>query len=397
MHRCLLIPAGIFLFILPFNHTVAVRLTSLVLATFVAILAWRRDPPPPLPLKLPILVWCAFALVSLFWTVDFAYSIGEIKNEIGYTVVAFLVFYSVTKEDFIWSVWNGILLASFAVMFALGAQGVVSRGGESWPLGGLQGGVGTFSTYLVTIFPFILLTGLRASRGGVLKNQAWLTVPLFFSVAAALTSNRAVWPAFIAQLLIFGGFYWRDTTWLGGRGWIAAATTILIVVAAFQFTDAVQRRTALGLQTSPTFIAMGEEDPRAKIWSGSWKFISEKPVTGYGFGRGILRKTLQAEFDNKLFWHGHNIVLNYTLELGLGGAAVILLLFFTIGREFWKLTGVAEPELRQLGAAGLALVAGVFLKNMTDDFFVRENALLFWALVGMSLGYAKRRSLAKPA
>jgi hypothetical protein len=42
-------------------------------------------------------------------------------------------------------------------------------------------------------------------------------------------------------------------------------------------------------------------------------------------------------------------------------------------------------------------VAGVFLKNMTDDFFVRENALLFWALVGMSLGYAKRRSLAKPA
>mgnify|MGYP006866175926 CR=1 FL=1 len=42
--------------------------------------------------------------------------------------------------------------------------------------------------------------------------------------------------------------------------------------------------------------------------------------------------------------------------------------------------------LLAVGAAGLALVVGVVAKNMTDDFFVRHNALLFWSLTGAALG-----------
>jgi hypothetical protein len=36
------------------------------------------------------------------------------------------------------------------------------------------------------------------------------------------------------------------------------------------------------------------------------------------------------------------------------------------------------------------MVAGVLARNMTNDFFVREGALLFWALAGMLFGYALR-------
>jgi hypothetical protein len=43
------------------------------------------------------------------------------------------------------------------------------------------------------------------------------------------------------------------------------------------------------------------------------------------------------------------------------------------------------------------MVAGVLARNMTNDFFVRDGALLFWALAGMLFGYALRRPPASGA
>ena len=52
-----------------------------------------------------------------------------------------------------------------------------------------------------------------------------------------------------------------------------------------------------------------------------------------------------------------------------------------------------------IGVCGIALVLGVFLRNMVNDMFVRDQALLFWALNGMLLGLGCRLSLptARPA
>jgi hypothetical protein len=38
------------------------------------------------------------------------------------------------------------------------------------------------------------------------------------------------------------------------------------------------------------------------------------------------------------------------------------------------------------------MVVGMLGKNMTDDLFIRQSALLYWALTGMILGaHAKRQ------
>jgi len=46
--------------------------------------------------------------------------------------------------------------------------------------------------------------------------------------------------------------------------------------------------------------------------------------------------------------------------------------------------------VRLAGLAGTTMVAGVLARNMANDFFVRDGALLFWALAGMLFGYARR-------
>jgi hypothetical protein len=46
---------------------------------------------------------------------------------------------------------------------------------------------------------------------------------------------------------------------------------------------------------------------------------------------------------------------------------------------------------------GLCVLAGFVVKNLTDDFMHRHNALVFWALNGMLLGLARARSRPPPA
>src|SRR5207249_8492814 len=86
------------LFILPFPGTVALRLLCLAGAFVVAIALWRRLAPPRIPCKPALVFWALVALLSLAGAVDIPYSLGEIKNEILYTTMAFVAFFADRKS-----------------------------------------------------------------------------------------------------------------------------------------------------------------------------------------------------------------------------------------------------------------------------------------------------------
>lgn len=71
--------------------------------------------------------------------------------------------------------------------------------------------------------------------------------------------------------------------------------------------------------------------------------------------------------------------------------AALLILFGALAWRFWQLALRAEFSARLAGLAGAAMVVGVLARNMTNDFFVRDGSLMFWALAGMLFGYALRR------
>ena len=99
MRAFTLLPFMVLLFILPFPGTVALRLLCLAGAFVVAIALWRRLAPPRIPCK-PALVFLALvALFSLAGAVDRYYSLGEIKNEILYTMMALIAFFAATREE----------------------------------------------------------------------------------------------------------------------------------------------------------------------------------------------------------------------------------------------------------------------------------------------------------
>lgn len=83
---------------------------------------------------------------------------------------------------------------------------------------------------------------------------------------------------------------------------------------------------------------------------------------------------------NAFIWHTHNLFLNYGISMGIPGILAIVALFGAWLGYFWK-SAIQHHAL--IGAAGVALVAGVMLRNQLNDFFVRDMSLLFWAQIGL--------------
>ena len=51
--------------------------------------------------------------------------------------------------------------------------------------------------------------------------------------------------------------------------------------------------------------------------------------------------------------------------------------------------GDGDRVIAMAGICGVSLVVGVVGRNLTNDFFQRDLALLFWSIAGMLLGYAQ--------
>jgi O-antigen ligase len=205
-------------------------------------------------------------------------------------------------------------------------------------------------------------------------------------VASAYTTlNRTVWLGFALQFGVLGFLVLARrpgaTPWLA-RGAVAGAAVLCLAMM-------------VAIQAQREVVGAGgalEREPRLLLWPQIVGHMRESPLTGYGFGRGMLGDALQAELrgrDTNL-WHAHNIFFETVLQLGLPGLALLAWLLLTTLREAWR--GVRDPDdvAAACGMALAAVVVGMLVRNMTDTLLVRQNALLYWGAVGALLGLAQR-------
>lgn len=368
---------------LPFPHTVGLRLSCLGIAALTAIALWRTLDVPPLPCKAAIGLWVAVILASLPGAVDLRYSLGEIKAEVGYGMIAFVSCFALaTNEARVRAA--GLATAAGLAAIALGVViGYVRTG--TWPLGAWYGEAAPVTHYLVTVVPFVALTVMLAA--GERAGMALAAVGIVTVGLAILSGQRATWLALGPQALIALVWLIRTKAAPMRRAGVAAVAGAIVAatVAGLLTTD------SLRVEAEP-YAAM-EKDLRPAVWKDVALRIAQNPLVGAGYGRHALVKAHPDLIppENPLFWHAHNVVLNYGLSAGVPGMLAILVLFGAIGRRFWRLAVGDDATNRAIGLAGAAMVLGVFLRNQHNDLFVREGSVIFWALAGVMLGYALRR------
>jgi len=389
MRRILLAaPTALLLFILPFPGTVTLRLLCLALAFVIALSQYvqllRNGAAPPWPCKLPFVLWAAVAAVSLAYAVDPAYSAAEVKNEIGYTMMAFVSFFVLTREDA--DLRDHLLaLAAGAALLCIWILAMRFATG-TWNESAGHGGRGIFATYAVTLLPLLILLALYFDARW--QRVAALLLLVLLLLTAIYSQQRIIWAAMATQAAIAFWLLRRGGILRLSKGDTLVATVAVVLIAGGGFfVTQLLRFNEYGASAVTISGDIRTEQAGAIVTR-----ILDRPLSGAGFGRQAMSKANRdlIPASNPLLWHAHNSFLNYGLSMGLPGVAVLLFVFLCLLRQYWKFAGHSDHKLQLIGAAGMALVAGVFLRNQVNDFFMRDMAILFWALNGALLGLGSR-------
>jgi len=397
--------AAIFLAADLFSHTVALRLIALgvgVASLVVALLEARLrkaqpsfDPVPPL--WIPFALWSAWAGLSYLWSVEPERTAKEFTNEIVYAAAAF------------WMCWCAAQAKGAARIIlpvvALAAVGAcVSAiyyfvGTNIWEYpNGPHGGAGNHSSAIITLMPCVLATAWIAWHGRwsrVLQVLPWALAAALL-ISSYTTLSRTVWLVLAMQYVVFGLLLFRrariqHTTWFSARSaLLVSLVAILVLSAGTALMVRVQaERSRAGVAAKLI------DDPRLALWPEIVERIEEHPLLGFGFGRGMLRAALRKELGDGSLWHSHNLILDATIQGGLVGVVLLLLLLYQTARLGWRHAASRNSISAACGAALIGVVLGMLMRNMTDVLWVRQNALLYWGVVGLILAWASSSAVDK--
>jgi len=380
--------AALFLASSLFAHDVALRLVLLAIATLLcaAVLVRERGALSAVP---PIwwawLLWAGWAALSITWSLEPARSQKEWQNEIVYTALALCVCYiggqaQHAARAFIAALATGGALACSSALWAF-ASGLPPESSAGW-----HGGPGDHTAALLTLMPCTLAVLWYARQAHWPRTARWAIAMLIvlFLAAAYATQNRTIWLGFALEVAVFaavlavrrsGNLRAQLSIALAGAVVVAATATVVLLVQAERETTGAYSMSA---------------DPRLSIWPKATQYIEHRPLTGYGFGRGLLRERLPAEAHYEVAWHAHNLFLDLALQAGLTGLVLFVVLLAATLRQGLRFAADPSPATAACGMALIAVLAGMLTRNMTDVLFVRQNSLLFWGVTGVLLAWGAR-------
>ncbi|HWA12627.1 MAG TPA: O-antigen ligase family protein [Burkholderiales bacterium] len=376
------------LLVLPVDHTTALRMIFLVLTALAALAFSKTRGLQEFPLLLPFAICFAVALASVVSAENPGFSFDEVKKELGYGLIVFLAFFSLARSPRDIAAW---LLALLVGLLWLGFYALV----QGWYVGtlafdGWHGGVLNYTVFVCTVFPLLYLGLFHPVVPVRLKALAALAMPLSL-YTTFLSVNRISWVTIatsiaVCALLVQGTRGTRRVKWSS-----AILACVLLGVCAGALSMAAKTRVAPQGNLEETVTLTMNQDPRMRLWAYSVQRIKDSPWMGTGFGRMAQAHAFARQFDNEAWLvHSHNLFLDYGIQMGIPGILAFAGLFIAILAQFWKLYRSSDFGISLIGIAGLAIVVAVLLKSATDNQFIRHNALLFWALVGMGLGYGAR-------
>ena len=245
-------------------------------------------------------------------------------------------------------------------------------------------------TYYILLCPLLFIALEQSLEKHSFSIIPWLLL-ILMATGGYVSFNRVFWIALAISAITFVSLrlFRRSNhaqalklTTIFSLAALGLSAALLFMVMRSRFL------TELSVEAMLEFLS---HDPRIALWEFTLGQIWTHPLFGTGFGLGSARALLDAQhFENPQLWHAHNLFLSYGLQMGVPGMLALLFVFVAIAREFTFLYRSSDKTCSKLGAAGLAMLAGIIVKSMTDDHLGRHNSLLFWALIGMILGYGGR-------
>lgn len=381
-----------FLLVAPFAGAAGWRAAMLLIAAAATVALIARGERPrvdslPRAAIVAFAAWALVAAASLAWSVDRTYTFHELRHEVLYGALAAAAFYVGALDPGRWPAWRNALLAGALLVAAV--HFVQPLLPFRLSRHGVTGQAGLWSTYLVLVAPFVLALGGPPPWGwGRTPLLAGVALLLLFAVAWG-TGNRMVWPALGVQVMLAFALAAPTTVGDRARSVRVLAFAAAVVVAAVFVASVTDRGAVANAGASiPDTLA---SDARPRIWALAWERFNDAPWLGHGLGREILAPAFVPATPSipghPPVTHAHNLFIDMALQLGIPGLVAFVAILAALAVEYRSF--LRDSRIAPLGVLGLALLAGFVVKNLTDDFLHRHNALVFWALNGALLGLGR--------
>jgi O-antigen ligase len=397
-YRALLGAAAAYLALVPSNELAFWRSTFFAVAVVAALVVGARavrvaslGPPPGRALIGAFVGWTLWACASALWSVDPAHTRSALRGDLVAGVLTFAVCYvaaATRPEGF--RVLAGTLVGSLAFWTAVAVGLELSP--IRWDPRLVHWAPGVYTTWLVTVAPFVLLLVWPPPAGFHDGRRAVAIAALLFALTIAtarLAEARAVWIAFFAMLAVGG------LCALGAGARLRAVplgiALAAIAVFALLLADAAIDKAVKVYPAGTTVAETVSVDPRPAIWRGALDAAAERPLAGHGFGLQILAERMRGVSPDPRITHAHNLFLGQLVQTGAVGLALFVAILAALAGRYWRLVRAGDDVLSRLGALGLMSLTGFVVRNLTDDFFLRANAKLLFAVHGVLLGAAALR------
>lgn len=379
----------VLVFFLPIAHTESIRSFSFLIPVglwVIKMILERQWLMVRTPLDIPLALFTVCAALSLTTAVDVRYSGEEFVFEWLAGLLLFYLAASNLRPPHMKYVLGALLLGNL-LMVNYGLYDFFHRGGHlldySYRAGSLHSGFSAFGTYLVTVLPYLLVAAFYLPSTGA---RICLGVLILLNVAALyLTHTRGVWIAAALLLFLTG---WR---FLPKIPVLLVAGGVALLVFFFAPKEVLQHHTEITPAQKET-AALETMQARKEVTRFSLEKIRETPWRMLGYGRRSFVKQFgdfHEKYSGAQLWHAHNTFLNIALQTGIQGLAFFIFLLYKLMRYVYAGAKLCASPLAEffLLATGLMIV-GFFVRNLSDDFFVDDAALLFWFLTGgaVSLG-----------
>ncbi|ADK85446.1 O-antigen polymerase [Desulfarculus baarsii DSM 2075] len=341
-------------------------------------------------LFLPLAFYAFCAVFSLVSAVDFGYSLSEVRSEIIKPLIIFYAALHFVHDEGLLRQALAAVVAGAAIMTFMGVALFFVDGGSllhhDLRAGSLHNGYGTFSTYLVTIWPYLLISPLVFTERR--QRRLIAAVAVCAVLAAYLSYSRACWLSMLVELVLMVIVFSRQRLRIAAVGLLVLALLAASLLLLPGSRHGEDWRALDRIVSDPEEVG-GTAGDLVTVWRHTIAQIARRPLEGVGLGRNSFSKAFPEFRDSNqpLLWHAHNMFLDAAVQMGLQG---LLALLWLLGLAFWSCWPKAPPAAGRVGdlfkAATAVMIAGFALRNMSDDFFADDSALMVYLLIGLAMG-----------
>jgi len=307
-----------------------------------------------------------FAILSMIWSEDAGLTIRR-----GFAVLAttlfgldFAVRYSIREQVRLFGIALGLAVA-ISVVVEIFFHGLVPTVDTSYPDAWNGAFVQKNDFARVVVLAGILVL-MRTRNFMVATGTVVASVGLIL-----LCHSRTALVVFVAMLVLLRVFRLRHR---GSRALIAGIAGVLIVSALLSVVvDMDSMAGLLGRDATLT--------GRTNIWAMALESVAEKPLLGYGYSAFWNVAPEADRISNILHWkvpHAHNGFIDLTLQLGLAGLALFLLVYVIAVREAMAFA-YSDPGEEAMWP--LAYLAFIVLYQVTESTIFVGNTILWMVYV----------------